>query len=67
VCNRAFSDGNKRTALIATDVFPQLSGAYIDESDEEEIFSIVIPVATHELVDAPVIAERLVPLVRPLH
>jgi death on curing protein len=67
VCNHAFSDGNKRIGLLAADVFLQLNGAYIDESDEEEIFSIVIAVATHELDDVPALAERLAPLIRPLH
>jgi death on curing protein len=67
VCNHAFSDENKRAGLIAADVFLHLNGAYIDESDEEEIFSIVVAVATHELDDVPAIAERLAPLVLPLH
>jgi death on curing protein len=67
VCNHAFSDGNKRAGLIAADVFLQLNGAYIDGSDEEEIFGIVMAVATHELDDVPAIAERLAPLIRPLH
>jgi death-on-curing protein len=67
VCNHAFSDGNKRAGLIATDVFLQLNGAYIDGSDKEEIFGIVMAVATHELDDVPDIAERLAPLIRPLH
>jgi prophage maintenance system killer protein len=30
VRNHAFSDGNKRAALIATDVFLQLNGAYLE-------------------------------------
>ena len=67
VCNHAFSDGNKRIGLLAADVFLQLNGAYIDDADEEEIFSIVIAVATRELDDVPAIAARLSPLVRPLH
>lgn len=67
VCNRAFSDGSKRIGLLAADVFLQLNGAYIDESDEEELFSIMIAVAIHELDDVPAIAARLAPLVRPLH
>jgi len=67
VCNHAFSDGNKRAGLIAADVFLQLNGAYIDESDEEEIFGIVMAVATHELDEVSAIAERLAPLIRPLH
>ena len=67
VCNHAFSDGNKRIGLLAADVFLQLNGAYIDNADEEEIFSIVIEVATHELDDVPAIAARLASLVRPLH
>lgn len=67
VCNHAFSDGNKRIGLLASDVFLQLNGAYINEADEEEIFSIVMAVATHELDDVPAIAARLTPLVRPLH
>jgi death on curing protein len=67
VCNHAFSDGNKRIGLLAADVFLQLNGACIDNADEEEIFSIVIEVATHELDDVPAITARLASLVRPLH
>jgi death-on-curing protein len=67
VCSHAFSDGNKRIGLLAADVFLQVNGAYIGNSAEEEIFSIVIAVATHELDVVPSIAARLAPLVRPLH
>lgn len=67
VCNHAFSDGNKRIGLLAADVFLQLNGAYIDSADEEEIFTIVIRIATHELNDVPAIVARLAPLVRPLY
>ena len=67
VRNHAFSDGNTSIGLLAADVFLQLNGAYIDDADEEEIFSIVIAVATRELDDVPAIAARLSPLVRPLH
>jgi death-on-curing protein len=67
VCNHAFSDGNKRAALIAADVFLQLNGAYLDGVDEDEVFSIVIAIATHDLDDVPAIAQRLTPIVRPLH
>lgn len=67
VCNHAFSDGNKRIGLIAADVFLQLNGAYIDQADEEEIFSIVLAVATGDLDEVSAIAARLAPLVRPLH
>ena len=56
--------------VVANDWEPyarELNGAYIDEADEEEIFAIVIAIATHELDDVPAIAGRLAPLVRPLH
>jgi death on curing protein len=67
VCNHAFSDGNKRAALIATDVFLQLNGACFDSSDEDEIFSIMIAIATRDLDDVPAIAERITALTRPLY
>jgi death on curing protein len=67
VCNHAFSDGNKRAALIATDVFLQLNGAYLDAADEDAIFTIVLGIATHDLDDVPAIAERLSPLIRPVY
>jgi death on curing protein len=67
VCNHAFSDGNKRIGLVAADVFLQLNGAYIDHVDEEEVFSLVMAIASGDLRDVSVIAERLVPLVRPVH
>jgi death on curing protein len=67
VCNHAFGDGDKRAALIAADVFLQLNGAYLDDADDDEIFSIVMAIATGDLDDVPAIAERLMPLIRPLH
>jgi hypothetical protein len=34
---------------------------------DDEIFSIVMAIATGDLDDVPAIAERLMPLIRPLH
>jgi hypothetical protein len=59
--------GTARRPIRLTVGHPQLNGAYIDESDEEEIFGIVTAVATRELDDVRAITARLAPLVRPLH
>ncbi|TDC79307.1 type II toxin-antitoxin system death-on-curing family toxin [Actinomadura sp. 7K507] len=59
-----FTDGNKRVAFAATDVFLKLNGARFDPSAEEELFTTVLDVATHVLDDVPAIAKRIEPLIR---
>lgn len=60
-----FTDGNKRVAFAATDVFLKLNGARFDPSMEEELFTAVLDVATHALDDVPAITKRIEPLIRP--
>ena len=58
-----FTDGNKRVAFAATDVFLKLNGARFDPAAEDELFTTVLDIATHVLPDVPAIAERIAPLV----
>ncbi|GAA0569264.1 type II toxin-antitoxin system death-on-curing family toxin [Actinomadura livida] len=59
-----FTDGNKRVAFAATDVFLKLNGARFDPAAEEELFATVLDVATHVLDDVPAIAKRIEALVQ---
>ncbi|WP_207929030.1 type II toxin-antitoxin system death-on-curing family toxin [Actinomadura sp. 6K520] len=63
--SRPFTDGNKRVAFAATDVFLKLNGARFDPATEDELFTTVLDIATHVLDDVPAIAKRIEPLVRP--
>lgn len=61
-----FTDGNKRVAFAAADVFLKLNGARFDPRAEDDLFTTVLDVATHVLNDVPAIAGRSGPLVRPV-
>lgn len=63
--SRPFTDGNKRVAFAATDVFLKLNGARFDPAAENELFSAVMDTATHVLDDIPSLAKRLEPLIQP--
>ncbi|WP_205718613.1 type II toxin-antitoxin system death-on-curing family toxin [Actinomadura sp. WMMA1423] len=59
-----FTDGNKRVGFAASDVFLKLNGARFAPEAEDELFTAVMDVATHDLNDVPAIAERIERLVR---
>jgi death-on-curing protein len=61
-----FTDGNKRVAFAATDVFLKLNGARFDPAAEEELFTTVLDIATHVLDDVATITKRIEPLIRPV-
>jgi death-on-curing protein len=61
--NHALIDGNKRTGFVATALFYEFNGRSIPADAEDELFDLVIAVATRELDTVQKIAERLVPLV----
>jgi death-on-curing protein len=61
-----FTDGNKRVAFAASDVFLKLNGARFDPASEEELFTAVLDIATHALDDVPAIAKRIESLIRPV-
>lgn len=56
--NHALVDGNKRIAAIITLVFLRLNGLNTD-LDNDELFTLVMAVATGELNDPAHIGERL--------
>jgi death-on-curing protein len=60
-----FTDGNKRVAFAATDVFLKLNGIRFKPEEQDELFTAVIDVATHALDDVPAIVKRILPLVEP--
>jgi death-on-curing protein len=62
--NHALIDGNKRTAFVATALFYEFNGHRIPAEAEDELFDLVIAVATRELDTVQKIAERLAALVR---
>ncbi len=62
--NHALIDGNKRTAFVATALFYGFNGHRIPADAEDELFDLVIAVATRELDTVQTIAERLAALVR---
>lgn len=49
VSNHALIDGNKRTAFVATALFYELNGHHVPGSAENELFDLVISVATRRL------------------
>lgn len=59
-----FTDGNKRVAFAATDVFLKLNGARFDPAAEDELFTTVLDIATHALDDVPAIVKRIAPLMQ---
>ena len=61
--NRALVDGNKRTAFVATALFYELNGHHVPGDPEDELFELVIAVATGKLASIHEIAHLLAPLV----
>ena len=61
--NPALVDGNKRTAFVATALFYALNGHHVRGDVEDELFDLVLAVATRELDTVPKIALRLTHLV----
>ena len=61
--NRALVDGNKRTAFVATALFYALNGRHVPGRLEDELFDLVLAVATRELDTVQTIAVRLNQLV----
>jgi death-on-curing protein len=59
VGNHALVDGNKRVALICTDVFLKLNGARLDPSRGDEIFKLVMSVADGSMDEVDQIAAIL--------
>ena len=62
--NHALLDGNKRTAFVATTLFYGLNGHQLPGAAEDELFDLVIAVATRELDTVSKIAARLALIVR---
>jgi death on curing protein len=64
-CNHAFTDGNKRTAWMATAVFLGVNGHPLDDPlDEDAAEELMLAVATGAVRDVPVIAGALVKFFR---
>lgn len=61
--NHALLDGNKRTSLAALELFYELNGFRVSASDDE-LFDLVISVASGQLHAVAVIAQTLSELVR---
>lgn len=61
--NHALLDGNKRTSLAALELFYELNGHRITASDDE-LFDLVIGVASGQLRAVPAIARTLSGLVQ---
>ena len=61
--NHALIDGNKRTAFVSTALFYELNGHHVSTAAEDDLFDLVIAVATRELDTVPVISRRLAPFV----
>lgn len=57
--NHALIDGNKRTAFVATALFYELNDRHLAGVSEDELFDLVVAVATRDLRDVPVIAAQL--------
>jgi len=57
--NHALVDGNKRTAFVATALFYELNGHHVPGGAEDELFRLVIAVATRDLDTVPKIAQQL--------
>lgn len=61
--NHALIDGNKRTAFVATALFYELNGHHVPGAAEDELFDLVIAVATGALGAVPQIALQVAVLV----
>ena len=61
--NHALIDGNKRTAFVATALFYGLNGYRVRVDTEDELFDLVIAVATRNLDTVQKIAATLASLV----
>ena len=61
--NHALVDGNKRTAFVATALFYALNGLHVTGAAEDELFDLVIAVATRSLDTVQAIALELARLV----
>lgn len=61
--NHALIDGNKRTAFVATALFYELNGHHVPGSAEDELFDLVIAVATRDLDSVHQIALRMAAIV----
>lgn len=57
--NHALIDGNKRTAFVATALFYELNGHHVPGRAEDELFLLMIAVATRALDEVQAIALRL--------
>jgi death-on-curing protein len=57
--NHALIDGNKRTAFVATALFYELNGHHVADGPEDELFELVIAVATRAIDSVHVIAQKL--------
>ncbi len=57
--NHPLLDGNERTAFVATALFYGLNGHHVPGSAEDEVFDLVIAVATGGLDTVSKIAKRL--------
>ena len=60
--NRALIDGNKRTAFVATALFYELNGHRVRASAQDELFDLMIDVATRTVETVGDIALRLAEL-----
>jgi death on curing protein len=61
--NRALIDGNKRKAFLATALFYELNGHHVRVDVEDELFDLVIAVATRGLDSVSEIVLKLETLV----
>lgn len=57
--NHALIDGNKRTAFVSTALFYELNGRRIRASAEDELFDLMIAVATRAIETVHDIAQQL--------
>lgn len=57
--NHALIDGNKRTAFVATALFYELNGHRLSAGPEDELFDLVLAVATRSLDSVHTIAPAL--------
>ena len=60
--NHALIDGDKRTAFVATALFYELNGHRVRVSAEDELFDLMIAVATRAVETVADIARRLAEL-----
>ncbi|MGN6721881.1 MAG: type II toxin-antitoxin system death-on-curing family toxin [Marmoricola sp.] len=65
VGNHALVDGNKRLGLLAVYLFYGLNGRSLRQASDDELFDLVLDVATRRVPDVTSIAGRLTRLVVP--